>query len=335
MKLSASIYSNKDKDFEELIKELDAHKIDFFHIDCNDNIDVFEDIKQIRELSKTKIDLHLITSEPEKYFENIIKYKIDNVTLQYENLKGKINVPNEIALACGLAITSETDINVFDDYKNIFQHILFMTTVPGKSGGLFNKENLKKISQFKNTFPDKKIFVDGGINEELSFILRNAGVYAAVIGSYLFKNNYIGSALLNLKSDDIKSHFIAKDFMLEIDELPILRTNKFNLLDILLSIEKYNLGFTIVADEEGGLKGIITNADVRRGLIKNFDNLDKIDINSIINSNPAFVKENNTVTEILSYIKSLKFPVLFLPVVDDKLRIAGVLKFNNLIKGEL
>ena len=38
MKISASIYSNTEKDLTSLIKELDAHRVDFFHIDCNDNI---------------------------------------------------------------------------------------------------------------------------------------------------------------------------------------------------------------------------------------------------------------------------------------------------------
>ena len=335
MKLSASIYSNKDKELDELIKELDAHKIDFFHIDCNDNPEVFNDIAKIRKISNTKIDLHLITSTPDKFFNDIIKYNVENVTFQFENLKSKIEIPESIKATLGLAIVSETDISVFEEYKDKFSHILFMTTTPGISGGKFNKENFKKIRQFKNNYPDKKIHIDGGINDELSFILRNMGVYASVIGSYLFKNNFIGSALLNLKSDEIGSHYTAKDFMLEIDESPILKENEFNFLDILLSIEKYNLGFTIIENSLGELDGIITNADIRKGLINSIGDLNKIDVKKLINKNPVFAFENNSVTEILNHIKTLDFPILFMPVVNENKKVVGVLKFNNLIKGEL
>ena len=38
MKISASIYSNKTQDLPEVIKDLDEHQIDFFHVDCNDDL---------------------------------------------------------------------------------------------------------------------------------------------------------------------------------------------------------------------------------------------------------------------------------------------------------
>jgi pentose-5-phosphate-3-epimerase len=66
LKISASIYSGKDKELVSLVQELDAHRVNFFHIDCNDNPSVFDDIKKIRQHSNTPIYLHLITTEPEK-----------------------------------------------------------------------------------------------------------------------------------------------------------------------------------------------------------------------------------------------------------------------------
>jgi ribulose-phosphate 3-epimerase len=94
------------------------------------------------------------------------------------------------------------------------------------------------------------------------------------------------------------------------------------------------MGFTMIATDEGMLEGIITNADIRRGLIRNIKALDKINAADLINRNPAFVYDDETVSEILNYIKSLSFPVLFLPVVDRNKQITGTIKFNNLIKGE-
>ncbi len=335
MKISASIYSNKDKELVSLVQELDAYKVDFFHIDSLDNPDVFDDISIIRSVSKTNIDLHLITPEPEKYYALIAQHKIENVTFQFETLKNGIEIPENLNANIGLAITSDTPIEVFDRYAAVCSFILFMTTTPGISGGEFNKENFKKIRQFRAKYPDKKIHVDGGINAELSFILRNMGVYASVIGSYLFKDAFIGSAMLKLKSDDIRSHYLISDFMLDLDETPVLKYSDLTFEKVLLTIENFKLGFANVVDSENKLLGIISNADIRRGLIRNLNNLNHINIDDIINHNPAFVSENFTVSEVLAFIKSLQFPVLFLPVVDKDQKIVGTIKFNNLIKGEL
>ena len=82
------------------------------------------------------------------------------------------------------------------------------------------------------------------------------------------------------------------------------------------------------------LIGIISNADIRKGLIKNLKDFNAINPNDIINRTPAFVYEDDTVSDVLTYIKNLQFPVMFLPVVDRAKRIVGTIKFNNLIKGE-
>jgi len=160
------------------------------------------------------------------------------------------------------------------------------------------------------------------------------GVYASVIGSYLFKGSFIGSAMLNLRSDDIKSHFIVRDFMLEQDEIPVLNYENLTFENVLLAIENYKMGFTNVADKDNKLIGIISNADIRKGLIRHLNDLNNINIDDIINRNPAFVYDSDTVSDVLAYIKSLQFPVLFLPVVDKDHKITGTIKFNNLIKGE-
>ena len=120
MRISASIYSGKDKDLVSLVHELDAHRVNFFQLDCNDDISVFEDIKKIREVSNTPIYLHLISSEPEKYYPLIEEYKIEYVTFQFENIAKAINVPDSIKSSLGLAIVSETDIEIFERFKDSF-----------------------------------------------------------------------------------------------------------------------------------------------------------------------------------------------------------------------
>lgn len=334
MKISASIYSSHNKDLTALVKELDAYRIDYLHIDCNDDISVFDDISKIRETSNTPIDLHLITSKPEKYYKLIQEHNVEMVTFQYENLDKIPQIPDNTKTKYGLAIVSETEVDVFDEINGKFSFILFMATTPGKSGGVFNRETFRKIRKFRAKYPSKKIHIDGGINEELSFILRNMGVYAVVTGSFLFKEQFIGSAIMKLKSDDIKSRYFVGDFMLEKDEIPYLVKGEYNFIEALQLIEDYRMGFTHIIDKNGVLEGIISNADVRRSILKGDFNNNLKYPELIINKKPAIVKDSDTISEMLDYIKNLDFPILFLPVVDNEGRLCGTVKFNNLIKGE-
>jgi ribulose-phosphate 3-epimerase len=334
LKISASIYSNTTKPLDELVKELDAVQVDYLHVDCNDNPEVFEHIRQIRSISDTEVDLHIISSTPEKFFDGIKATQTNLVTFQYENLQTPLHIPSDLHAKLGLAIVSDTPIDVFETYKDRFDFILFMTTTPGKSGGVFNIENFKRIRQFKSLYPEKKIHVDGGVTDEIAFVLRNLGVSSVVSGSYLVNaDDTIGRALHRLKSDNLISHTKVSDFMITREELPFVSSTA-SFIDILQSIEKYNLGFTSVANEEGKLLGIISNADVRRGLIRNIDHLDQIGVDELINRDPFKIKVTDTVSEMLHFIRNIKAIILFLPVVDEDNKLQGVVTFNNLIKGE-
>jgi pentose-5-phosphate-3-epimerase len=331
MKISASIYSTS-RNLKEVIADLDAHRIDLFHVDCNDDPNVFGDIEKIRQWSKTPVDLHIISSTPEKYFPLLEKTPVDYVTFQYENLTGKLEIPSTIKGRLGLAITAVSDIDVFDAYADRFDFILMMATIPGKSGGEFNKDIFRKIRTFKKKYPEKRIHVDGGVNGEVSFILRNMGVYASVSGSYLFKDVTVGAALLNLKTHEHESHFLVKDFMDE--DVPVLKPGERSFGNVLKKIEEYALGFAVLTGADGKMEGIISNADVRKGLLKNIGHLDSITENDITNRTPVTVNENATVVELLRLIKSKKFPITYLPVVNNENKATGVLTFFNLVKGE-
>ncbi len=335
MKISASVYSSKSQSLPEIIKDLDVYGADLFHIDCNDDLSVFADIAEIKRLSKTPVDLHIISSEPEKFFAQIESNQVDYVTFQYENLKNELTIPKTISAKLGLAIMSDTDISVFETYADKFDFILFMTTTPGQSGGVFDKINFKKIRQFRQQYPDKRIHVDGGVNGEVSFILRNMGVYASVSGSYLMTHESMGAAMLNLKTHEVDSHFQVKDFMRTVDELPLLKLKDRSVTGILQSIEDYDVGFTILIDDNGKLDGIVTNADVRKGLLKHTDNLNEVSVEDITNTNPVTANENFSVMELLRFIKQQSFAISYLPVVDDNNKVTGAVTFFNLIKGEL
>jgi CBS domain-containing protein len=155
-----------------------------------------------------------------------------------------------------------------------------------------------------------------------------------VSGSYLFKADTVGLALLNLKTHENESHFQVKDFMMTYGEIPVLRPNQRSFENVLKSIEEYQMGFTILIDNEERLEGIISNADVRKGLLKRINWLNEIHESDLVNKTPVTVNEDATVVELIRLIKSKKFPITYLPVVDGENKVTGVLTFFNLVKGE-
>jgi len=334
MKISASIYANPNRSLPELVKDLDAHQVDYFHVDSIDDPSVFEDIHHIRQLSQTPIDIHLITNRPAHYVPLLVGEGVEYVTFQYENLTGPDQLPEPEGYKQGLAIKSETPIEVFEAVKDKCQFVLFMATTPGMSGGRFQPENFQRIRSFVRKYPGVQVHVDGGVNDEVSFILRNMGVSAVVSGSFLVKSPSIGASMLQLKAPGVGSHYTVGDFMMPLQDTPRLREGHGTFLNALAFIEQYRMGLVVMQDEEGKLSGLITNADVRRGLLAHPEDFNKIQLSEVINRTPVYAHTQQTVSELLEMIKQIPFPVNYLPVVDEYHKVAGLITFMDLIKGE-
>lgn len=335
MKISASIYSSKERQLEALVTELIACGVDYVHVDCNDDLGVEDAIARVRAISDLPIDLHIISSEPEKFYPMIEKHKVDFVTLQHEDLNGRhLDLP-DLGCKWGLAIMTQTPNSVFDDFATQCDFILFMTTVPGQSGGVFQSANFRKIRKFRRAYPGKTIHVDGGVNAEISFVLRNLGVYCAVSGSFLVNADSVAAAFLKLLVQKGSNHLFVRDVMADLSELPILPLADLQLEALLKKIESFKMGYCLLVNENGQLAGLVTNADLRRGLLKHIDDLRAFDAQDLVNTQPKYIGEDVTISEMLSRVKRFPFLVQLLPVVDTQNQLVGAVNFNNLILGEL
>jgi len=333
MKISGSIYSDNKRPLKETIADLEAHQVDLLHIDCNDDIRVFDDIVDIRTWCKLPIDLHIITKTPEKYFDLLRKHPVEYVTFQYEKLPIDFRMPSDIKGQKGLAIITPTDISAFDKFSD-FDFILIMATIPGQSGGVFDPINFKKIRNFKQKYPNKNVHVDGGVNGEVSFILRNMGVHTSVSGSFLFKAASVGQALMDLTKREIVSLFKIKDFMIPREECPIIDMSELTLKNILEQITFGKLGVTLV-EKNKKFEGIISNADLRRTLLQNLENIEGMNTQEMINKTPVTILDTATVDNMLNLVREQSFPVMYLHVLNAEGNAVGIITFVNLIKGEI
>jgi ribulose-phosphate 3-epimerase len=335
MKISASIYSSKDKPLEALVGELEGIGVDFVHVDCNDDPGVEDAIARVRAQSSLPIDLHIISPEPEKFYPMNARHQVDFVTLQYEQITGRNLELPDLGCEWGLAITTQTGNEVFARFAAACSFILFMTTTPGQSGGVFDAANFQKIRRFRKAFPGKRIHVDGGVNAEISFVLRNLGVYCAVSGSFLVNAGNVALAYLKLLVQKNHNHLFVRQVMYGLDELPVLELKGLEALQLLQTIEDFAMGYCLLRAEDGKLAGVVTNADVRRGLIRHLDDMRTLDAAELVNRNPQTIGPDVTISEMLQKVKSLPFLVQFMPVVDSNHRLMGAINFNHLILGEL
>ena len=332
MKISASIYSQKEKPLAEIVSQLSAHGVDMLHIDCRDTPGTFDDIRSIRQLTDTPIDLHIIAADPQKYFDLIKELNIEYVSLQYEDMGSAIAVPELPHTTFGLAISSDTSIDVLENAKG-YKYVMLMCTTPGMSGGVFQKENFNRIIKIRHRFPHLKIQVDGGVNDEVAYILRLLGVDSIVSGSFLLSHYTIGSGMLSFYKTPTGGDFLVKDFMVPVKYLPVLQEHELTFKKVLQTIEDYKQGFVLIVDEKQSLRGVISNADLRRGLLKQVMDLTNIDAHRMINNSPVSIDESTTLSQMLTKIDALNFIILFLPVVDGNGILRGAVLLNNLTRG--
>lgn len=336
MRISASLYSNPSVPLEQMVKDLDLFLIDYIHVDCRDDLRVFADIAALRKISRTPVDLHLITPTPTRYFDLIVEHQIEQVAFQLENIREELSLPSGFNGRFGVALLTNTPIEAFAPYEKICSFVLFMATVPGESGGAFNVGTFERIREFRARYPSKQVHVDGGVNEEISFALKSLGVSCIVSGSYLVGAENLPRALLNLKQIPHAFELKVKDFMIPVRKLVTLqRRNAVELRSVLQAMQESGLGFTLVVDDDMMLSGLITDGDIRRLLLRNIDALQGIDASQAINADPVVIDADATIGAMLEKVHQIKRPILYLPVVDSNKRLVGSVSFSDLVKGEL
>ena len=101
----------------------------------------------------------------------------------------------------GLALNNDTDINKLDKFINNIDFIQCMGIERiGFQGQPFDKKALTQIKSIKIKYPEIKISVDGGVNEDSAPALIEAGADRLIIGSVLLKSYDIAETIRNFES---------------------------------------------------------------------------------------------------------------------------------------
>lgn len=202
MKISASLLDASDR--ISSVDKLNQAGISYLHIDVMDgkmvdNIQFqdMDEIKSISNLSRFKLQIHLMVEDVSSYLDRFIGFNIESITFHLEtkqDILENIQRIHDMGYRCGIAICPDTDIQDIYPYLDKIDMILLMSVIPGCGGQSFILDTKDKIIMLKN-YIDKNhlsvlIEVDGGINDKTISLVKDADV--AVVGSYIVKSdNYI------------------------------------------------------------------------------------------------------------------------------------------------
>jgi len=163
-------------------------------------------IAAVHQTNDIFLDTHLMISNPQQYLESFIKAGSDLITFHIEaNGDPQVTIDTIKSAGCqvGIALKPATPFEAILPYIAQLDLVLVMTVEPGFGGQAFMTDMLDKISEAK-TYRDEHnldyhIEVDGGIYQDTSKLVREAGANVLVAGSACFKAPDFGDAVKALR----------------------------------------------------------------------------------------------------------------------------------------
>ena len=263
----------------------------------------------LRGLTKKPHDLHLITSDPDKFWEEIRKSGIEATTLQLENLHSPLFVPDDLNGKVGLAVLASTPVSSFAVYQRNVSWLLIMMTTPGYSGGKFDPQLFANIIRYREAYPEISVYIDGGVTHEVAFVLRMIGIEQIVSGSYLFKGNSISESVEKLKSYP-DCPWNVKDIMAKGTEFFTVPRQSFGVI-----------AQTYFIDSDGSVN------DISRD-IHWIEALEQITAFSEVNGKALFVHEVLSLKQLSEILPGLDFLANYFFAVNDEHAVTGSLFFQ-------
>lgn len=124
-----------------------------------------------------------------------------------------------------------------------------------------------------------------------------------------------------------KQLYLKVSDLLNKEQLPMVK-EEAGLAEVIVEISGKRLGATAVINQEGDLKGIITDGDLRRMLEKSLD-IQKLTAGDIMTVNPKTISQNEFAIRALNKMKSHNITQL---VAMDGDKIAGFVHIHDLMK---
>ncbi len=200
-KIAPSVLGADFSRLGEDIKDCERLGVDWLHLDIMDghfvpNISFGPGlVKTIDELTDKFLDVHLMLSEPQKYFEPFAKVGADLVTFHIEvhqDPRKHSRALKKLGVKAGISLNPKTLINKVLRHLEHFDLLLVMSVQPGFGGQKFMESALPKVEKARSFIDKNKlnclIEIDGGVDGENAKRCVDAGADIIVIGNAFFKS---------------------------------------------------------------------------------------------------------------------------------------------------
>jgi ribulose-phosphate 3-epimerase len=151
---------------------------------------VFE---SIRKITRSRLDVHLMIEDPDRYAPVFIRAGADQVSVHQEacrHLDRTLRMIHEEGALAGVVINPATPVATLTEVLDVADYVLIMSVNPGFGGQHFIPRALDKVRELDRLRRERHlqlpIEIDGGITlENLQEVIR-AGCDWVVTGSSIF-----------------------------------------------------------------------------------------------------------------------------------------------------
>ena len=198
--ISPSILSANFLNIQADIEALNRSEADWVHVDVMDGVFVpnisigFPLVKQVAEISKKPLDVHLMIVQPEKFIKELKDMGAMMMNVHYEtctHLHRVIQQIKDAGMKAGVTLNPSTPVAMLKDIITDVDMVLLMSVNPGFSGQKFIPQTLNKLKELRelidNSGSKALIQIDGGVNLETGKLLVEAGAEVLVAGNAVFK----------------------------------------------------------------------------------------------------------------------------------------------------
>jgi ribulose-phosphate 3-epimerase len=196
----------------EEIAKVEQAGASMLHVDVMDghfvpNISLgFPVIESIRKITRLKLDVHLMISDPDRYGHEFIRAGADHVLVHQEvcpHLDRTLRMIRDEGALAGVVLNPSTPISTLSEVLDLVDHVLIMSVNPGFGGQSFIPNALKKIKALawkrKELGLDFAIEIDGGVALDNVAEIVRAGCDWLVAGSSVFHTPDAGAAFTQMQ----------------------------------------------------------------------------------------------------------------------------------------
>ena len=150
-------------------------------------------VESIRKVTRLKLDVHLMITDPDRYAPEFIKAGADSVSVHQEtcpHLDRTIRMIQSEGALAGVVLNPATPLSTLEDILEAVDFVLLMSVNPGFGGQKFIPRALDKARSLARMRAERRlsfpIEIDGGINKNNLADAVRAGCDWIVTGSSVF-----------------------------------------------------------------------------------------------------------------------------------------------------